>query len=100
MNEKKLESLWEYIPVGKENALTYDELRFAFDMNRRQVRQLLHELSAYDSGDGFILIRSANTKGFYKTADKSEIEAYAVEILNKSRSILAPMDKITRILHE
>lgn len=91
---------WADIPVGKENAVTYAELCAAWGCDTRRARAILHELSLYDNGDNYILIRSGGCKGFYKTDDESEIKAYKRECLNKGRSVFAPVKKINRVLSE
>lgn len=93
-----IELYWNDIPVGRENAVTYTELCFMWNCNKRTARARLHELSEYDSGDNYILIRSGGCKGFYKTDDESEIKAYKRECLNKGRSVFAPVKKINRVL--
>lgn len=90
---------WNDIPVGKANAVTYDELRIIWECTERKARAILHELSLYDNGDNYILIRSSKGKGFYKTDDESEIQAYKRECLNKGRSVFAPVKKINRVLN-
>lgn len=89
---------WNDIPIGKANAVTYDELCFMWHCDTRKARAILHELSLYDNGDNYILIRSGGCKGFYKTDDTSEIQAYKRECLNKGRSVFAPVKKINRVL--
>lgn len=89
---------WNDIPVGKENAVTYSELCARWGCNTRQARQILHDLSATDNGDNYILIRSGGCKGFYKTDDENEIRAYKRECINKGRSVFAPVKKINRVL--
>lgn len=98
MNDATLAVYWDEIPTGKENALTYRDLCIAWGKNERAVRMLLHELSRFDSGDDFILIRSSATKGFYKTDDIEIIAAYKQECLNKGRNVFAPVKKINRVL--
>lgn len=93
-----LEKLWNDLPVGKENAVTYFALMRRWDMNERKVRNMLHELSLYDNGDNYILIRSGGGRGFFKTDEAKEIQAYKRECLNKGRSIFAPIKKINRVL--
>lgn len=100
MNKTPLEAYWNAIPVGKENALTYTDLRIRWNCSERRARSILHELSLYDSGDDFILIRSSKNKGFYRTDDKEEMKAYKRECLAKGRSIFAPVKKINRVLNE
>lgn len=100
MNSSRFELYWNDIPCVKAEAVTYDELTMWWHENQRQVRKILHELSAYDNGDDFVLIRSGKNKGFYKTNDKNEIEAYKKECLTKGRSVFAPIKKINRVLSE
>ena len=93
-----LEVYWSEIPIGKENAVDYPTLCGMWGMKERTVRSILHDLSLYDNGANFVLIRSGKTKGFYKTDDPAEIAAYRKECLNKGRSIFAPVKKCNRIL--
>ena len=98
MNELKLEMYWNDIPTSKREAVPYSVLTMWWNVNEREVRRILQELSYYDNGDNYVLIRSGKNKGFYKTDDKKEIESYKQECLNKGRSIFAPIRKINRIL--
>lgn len=100
MTKQDLEMYWKAIPIGRENALTYIDLRIRWNVSERRARMILHDLSLYDSGDDFILIRSARNKGFYRTDDKEEMKAYKRECLAKGRSIFAPVKKINRVLNE
>lgn len=99
MDEMTLAVYWNDIPVGRENAITYDVLRNLWGCNTRQARAILHELSSYDNGDNYILIRSGGCKGFYKTDDEAEITAYKRECLSKGKSVFAPVKKINRVLN-
>lgn len=99
IEEKKLESFWQDIPVGKNNAVTYPELIDRWGRGERAVRAILHELSYYDNGDNYILVRSGGGKGFYKTDDLSTIAAFREECLSKGRSMFAPIRKMNRVLH-
>jgi len=98
MNENKLELYWHDLPTSKNEAVSYEALQMWWNTNQRGVRLILHELSSFDNGDNYVLIRSGKSKGFYKTDDKAEIEAFKKECLNKGRSVFAPIKKINRIL--
>ena len=94
------QTYWDDIPVGRENAVTYAELCALWGgCDTRQARKILHDLSRFDNGDNYILIRSGSCKGFYKTDDESEIQAYKRECLNKGRSVFAPIKKINRVIN-
>ena len=93
-----LELAWQQIPIGKENAVTYTQLCAMWNMSERAVRQRLHDLSYFDNGDQYILIRSSHGKGFYRTDDTAEIERYKRECTNRARHTFAPLRKIRRVL--
>lgn len=100
MNGNRFELYWNDIPTVKEKAVTYEELQMWWNEDKRTVRSILQELSKYDNGDNFVLIRSSRNKGFYKTDDKEVIEQYKKECLHKGLSVLAPIKKINRIFAE
>lgn len=95
-----LEKLWQQIPIGKENAVTYTQLCAMWELSERAVRQRLHELSYFDNGDKYILIRSSHGKGFYRTDNAAEIERYKRECTNRARHTFAPLRKIRRVLKD
>lgn len=99
MDDITLAMYWNDIPVGRENAVTYDELITLWGINERRTRAILHDLSALDNGDNYILIRSGSAKGFYRTDDINEITKYKTECLHKGRSVFAPIKKINRVLN-
>ena len=98
MTITQLETYWNNIPNGKENAASYLELCYKWSCSSRKVRSILHELSLYDNGDNLILIRSSSGKGFYKTDNADEIRAYRRECLNRGKRTFAPLRKIDRVL--
>lgn len=99
IEKEQLDIYWNELPISKENAVSYTELCPVWRKNERAVRAILHELSIYDNGDDYILIRSASFGGgFYRTDNPVEIAAYKKECLNKGRSIFAPIKKINRVL--
>lgn len=99
MEKRLLERYWRQLPTTKEDACTYPVLCALWGATERTVRGILHELSRYDNGDDYILIRSSGCKGFYKTDDRAEIEAYKRECLNRGRNVFAPVKKINRVLN-
>ena len=97
MDSYKLELYWADIPTNKKRAITYPELMKHWSASERVVRLILQELSSFDNGDNYILIRSAKNRGFYKTDDIKEIESYKRECMSRGLSSLAPIKKINRI---
>lgn len=100
MDEKTFELYWSEIPIGKENAISYEELMIKWGICERDVRQNLHDLSSYDNGDDYILIRSSKKGGgFYRTNNADEMKDYRKEVLKRGRSTFAPVKKINRVLN-
>lgn len=98
LESEVLEKFWNQMPVGKDCAVNYETLCNEWDCSARTARAILHELSCYDNGDQYVLIRSSKTKGFYLTDDSQEIATYRNECLNKGRSIFAAVSKCNRLL--
>ena len=94
----QLQNYWADIPVGIENAIDYPTLMAKWHKDRRNTRAILHDLSLYDNGDNYVLIRSSKSKGFYKTDDPQTLAEFRVECLNKGKSTFAPVRKINRVL--
>lgn len=86
------------IPVGAENAATYRELSAWWGVNQRTVRRILHKLSIVEPPDGFVIIRSSNSRGFYRTNDEAEIRSYQREIVRRATNTLMPAYAIDRHL--
>lgn len=98
-NEERLK-YWEALPVGENNKVGYSDLVYIFKTrDRRRIRAILAELSAYDNGDDYVLIRSSHAWGFYKTNDRAQIEAYRKEVYNRAMNTLKPLKKIKRVLN-
>lgn len=96
--ENRFEWYWRTIPVGKENAITYPRLEMLWGVGERRVREMLAELSRYDNGDNYILIRSSGSAGFYRTDDPDDIAAYKRECHSRATKTFAPLKKINRVL--
>lgn len=100
MKQAELLYLWETLPIGRENAISYGELCAMWNVGRRTARRYMQLLSEMDNGDEFVLIRSGNARGFYRSNDAEEIKAYKFEMLHKGRSIIAAVRKCERVLNE
>lgn len=99
LNENLI-NYWNDIPFGKEHAVGYDFLSALWQVNKREVRLILHELSRLDDGTDIILIRSSNGKGFYKTDDIEDIKNFRQECLNRGLNCFAPIKKANRVLKD
>ena len=100
MNIAELYHFWDDIPTDETGtpAVDYATLCFLWNVDRRGARAILAELSAFDNGDGFILIRSSHNAGFYKTRNREKIAAYRREVYARAMNTLKPLKKIKRVL--
>ena len=89
---------WDDIPLGKHNAVTYQQLMKKWDVSKRSTREILSALACFDNGTDEVLIRTSHSSGFYKTADIKEIEEFRAETLSRGLACLAPLKKINRVL--
>lgn len=100
MERLKLLNYWYDIPNDEMGIVfDYNDLCRIWHCDRRTVRGILAELSAFDSGDDYILIRSSHNKGFFKTRNRAKIEAYRREVYARAMNTLKPLKKIKRVLN-
>lgn len=101
MEKAKLYKYWDDIPTDDAGNVPadYSTLCFLWKCDRRTVRGILAELSDFDNGDGFILIRSSHNVGFFKTQNREKIAAYRREVYARAMNTLKPLKKIKRVLN-
>lgn len=98
--EQRLAAMWDSLPVGRCNAITYGELCSMWGVSKRVARKYLHDLGALDNGDNLVLIRSGKGRGFYRTDNPAEIRAYRAECIAKGKSIMSAAKKCSRVLRD
>ncbi len=100
MEKANLYKYWDDIPTDETGSppVDYSTLCYMWNVDRRTVRAILAELSAFDNGDGFILIRSSHNAGFFKTQNREKIAAYRREVYARAMNTLKPLKKIKRVL--
>lgn len=94
---KDYEYYWSTLPIGKENAYTYSYLCTMWNCNERHARKIMQELSNFDNGDNYVLIRSSHNKGFYLSNDIEEIKMYLRECESRAKNIFRTVKKARRI---
>ena len=97
MNDRELLKYWNDIPIGAENAVSYEELSAKWHRSHRGVRKILELLSAAATGDDYILIRSSHGRGFFRTKDWRLIRRYRKEVINRANNVLKPLSKIYKV---
>ena len=100
MNNAELTRYWYDIPTDESPFIIgYDVLTKIWNCDKRRVRLILAELSEFDNGDGYILIRSSHYEGFFRTRNRTIIEEYRREVYNRAMNTLKPLKKIKRVLN-
>lgn len=92
-----INELYEFIPVGKANAVSKIKLCEHFDVDERTIRKHIAELRNTDNGDNYIIISSSHYKGYYKTDNLEEIEQFEREVLNRGKHTFYPLVKVRRV---
>ncbi len=90
--------LYNDIPIGRENAVTKFELMRKWNRSERAVRFIIQELRQVDNGDEYVIVSFSGGKGYYRTDNREEIEAYKRETIRRARHTFAPLRKVNRIL--
>ncbi|ADY13656.1 hypothetical protein SpiBuddy_1832 [Sphaerochaeta globosa str. Buddy] len=88
------------LPIGSWNAISRQELSDLWGMGDRSARLVIAELRKMDFGDNYIIVSYSDGKGYYRTADIAEIEAFAAEMRSRALQIFAPLKKANRIIKE
>lgn len=86
------------IPIGKEHAITRQELAKKWKVTDREARRFIAELRAQDNGDDYIIVAFSSGKGYYRTNDREKIEHFRNEMSKRARNTFAPLKKVNRIL--
>lgn len=98
MNENDF--YYDSIPVGRENAISREELARRWRMSEDAVRHKIAELRADDNGDKYIIFSSSDpsSRGYFKTAEMPEIRAFIAETINRANNTKKPLKKANRII--
>jgi hypothetical protein len=88
------------LPIGSKNAISRKELSDLWGLGDRTARMVIAELRKMDFGDSYIIVSYSDGKGYYRTDDIDEIEAFAAEMRSRALNIFAPLRKANRIIRE
>ena len=108
LTNEQLAQYWRDIPADDDESIDldfdafpvqYTDLCEKWRCSARHVRDILAALSWYDNGDDYILIRSSQNCGFFKSKKPEVIAAYRREVYNRAMNTLKPLKKIKRVLN-
>ena len=74
----------DFIPYGKENAITRQKLCEITGLPDRKVRELIEKARH----EGYIIINNQDGKGYYQTNDPKDIEAQYRQARKRALTIL------------
>lgn len=94
VTESEFECISEIIPLGKDNAISRQELCRLTGLADRENRRLIEE--ARNKGE--IIINLQDGRGYYKTEDLAEIKAQYLINNNRAMSILVQQKHLRRKL--
>jgi biotin operon repressor len=75
-------NLLDYIPTGKDNAVTRPQLCKLTGMSDRKVREQISQLRR-----DHVIINDQSGKGYYRSNDRAEIERYVRQETARLKSI-------------
>jgi hypothetical protein len=100
LSQQKAKTLYGMLPIGSKNAISRKELSDLWGLSDRTARIVIAELRKMDFGDSYIIVSYSDGKGYYRTDDIDEIEAFAAEMRSRALNIFAPLRKANRIIRE
>lgn len=98
ISKENLDLLNEFIPFGKENAISRADLVELFGINERTVREGIELIR--EQNNTFVIISSSHHKGYYKTIDPNDVENYINEQTRRAKKILWNLKTAKQFLGE
>lgn len=81
----------EDIPIGRENAITAEQLAAAWGCNPRAAREAVARLRALPSADGLVICSDTRSSGFWRSNDPSEIRDFIISMERRARSTFSAL---------
>ena len=88
------------IPIGRENAIPWQELALKWNTDQRGVRLIIAELRASKSGDGYAILSTTRGRGYWRSDNSEEIDGFVAEIEAMSRHLHLATKDAKRILKD
>lgn len=90
--------LSDYVPCGKENAVSKGYLSKMTGLDERMVRQGLKDANKVLIDDGVAIVSTASHKGYWKTDNLDELKAYEAEQMHRAVSIILNLDPVRELI--
>lgn len=86
----------DFIPVGKENAVTREQLRLRLNLPDRKIRQMIEDARR----DGALIINESDGAGYYQSEELGELKRQFRTNRNRAMSILVQNGHIIQKIRE
>ena len=96
MRTAKYIKLIDFIPYGKENAISRNTLTRVTGLDDRTVRATINRLRA----DGELILSSSHRAGYWRSENPAEIEQYLRECENRCKALAITNIKMRQRLYE
>lgn len=85
LDKNYAKDMYDYLPIGKKNAISKEELVKITGMNERSVREMIAEIRmSYGA-----VCSTSTSKGYYKPASKQELQEFIDETERRAKSTFA-----------
>ena len=78
----------EHIPVGREHAITRDELSRLTGLGDRKLRKEIARLRSEDDGTNMVIVSTSDGSGYFRTDKLDEIDHFIAENTKRFRALL------------
>ena len=82
----------EHIPIGREYAITRDELSRLTGLGDRKLRKEIARLRSDDDGTNLVIVSTSDGSGYFRTDKLDEIEHFIAEMTKRTCSIREATD--------
>lgn len=89
-------NICDFIPVGKENAVTREQLRIRLNLPDRKIRQMIEDARR----DGALIMNAQDGAGYWMSEDLGELKRQLRTNKNRAMSILRQNTHILRKIEE
>lgn len=86
----------DFIPVGKENAVTREQLRLRLNLPDRKIRQMIEDARR----DGALIINESDGAGYYQSEELGELKRQFRTNRSRAMSILVQQKHLRRKIKE
>lgn len=92
--------LTDIIPYGRENAVSRAYVARMSGLTDREIRNQIKRENEVLAESGCAVVSSASQKGYWKTDDPNEMEAYIHEQMHRAMKIIENLHPVRQLVKE